>query len=120
MHVLISEERLHSTCTYVHTYIVVTFLQCMYVYVCVRIQIRIMFEVEDLRYATLATVSRCGMVWFSEDVLSMDIIFDHFLNRLRNTSIDADGDEDRMSRLGRPTVATAKIDDAAISPSMQV
>ena len=79
-----------------------------------------MFEVEDLRYATLATVSRCGMVWFSEDVLSMDIIFDHFLNRLRNTSIDADGDEDRMSRLGRPTVATAKIDDAAISPSMQV
>jgi len=24
-----------------------------------------MFEVETLKYATLATVSRCGMVWFS-------------------------------------------------------
>lgn len=28
--------------------------------------VRIMFEVQDLKYATLATVSRCGMVWFSE------------------------------------------------------
>ena len=28
-----------------------------------------MFEVQDLRYATLTTVSRCGMIWFSEDVL---------------------------------------------------
>lgn len=27
--------------------------------------VRIMFEVESLKYATLATVSRCGMVWFS-------------------------------------------------------
>jgi len=26
-------------------------------------------EVEHLRYATLATVSRCGMIWFSEDVV---------------------------------------------------
>lgn len=26
---------------------------------------RIMFEVENLKNATLATVSRCGMVWFS-------------------------------------------------------
>ncbi|MBN3298743.1 DYHC1 protein, partial [Amia calva] len=30
--------------------------------------VRIMFEVQDLKYATLATVSRCGMVWFSEDI----------------------------------------------------
>ena len=49
-----------------------------------------MFEVQDLGYATLATVSRCGMVWFSEDVLSLDIIFEQFITRLRNTSIDED------------------------------
>ncbi len=30
-----------------------------------------MFEVEDLKYATLATVSRCGMVWFSEEVVQV-------------------------------------------------
>jgi dynein heavy chain 1 len=32
------------------------------------------FEVESLKYATLATVSRCGMVWFSEDVLTVQNI----------------------------------------------
>lgn len=34
--------------------------------------VRILFEVENLNYATLATVSRAGMVWFSDQVL------DHF------------------------------------------
>jgi len=41
-----------------------------------------MFEVQDLRYATLATVSRCGMIWFSEHVLSLDMIFENYLRRL--------------------------------------
>ena len=31
--------------------------------------IRILFEVQDLNFATPATVSRCGMVWFSEQVV---------------------------------------------------
>lgn len=31
--------------------------------------VKILFEVESLKYATLATVSRCGMVWFSDDIL---------------------------------------------------
>lgn len=54
-----------------------------------------MFEVQDLRYATLATVSRCGMVWFSEDVLSLDMIFDNFTLRLKNIPID-EGEEVTM------------------------
>lgn len=33
--------------------------------------VRILFETHDLRFATLATVSRCGMLWFSEDVLNI-------------------------------------------------
>jgi dynein heavy chain 1 len=41
--------------------------------------VRILFEVEHLRYATLATVSRCGMVWFSEDIISLEMIYDHYL-----------------------------------------
>ena len=39
-----------------------------------------MFVAQDLNFATLATVSRCGMVWFSEDVLSLDMIFEHYIS----------------------------------------
>ena len=45
--------------------------------------VRIMFEVESLKYATLATVSRCGMVWFSEEVVSLDMMYFHYLERLK-------------------------------------
>ena len=58
-----------------------------------------MFEVQDLRYATLATVSRCGMVWFSEDVLSLDMISDNFLLCLRTTSIDDSDDHVYISKV---------------------
>lgn len=52
-----------------------------------------MFEVQDLKFATLATVSRCGMVWFSEDVLSTEMIFENYLARLRNLPLE-DSDDD--------------------------
>jgi len=52
-----------------------------------------MFEVQDLRYATLATVSRCGMVWFSEDVLSVDMMCENFMQRLRNVPVE-EGEEE--------------------------
>ncbi|KAJ1568194.1 Cytoplasmic dynein 1 heavy chain 1, partial [Cladochytrium tenue] len=55
--------------------------------------VRIMFEVENLRYATLATVSRCGMVWFSEDVLTYEMVFQNYFDTLRNVSLE-DGDEE--------------------------
>lgn len=61
------------------------------------LQVRIMFEVQDLRYATLATVSRCGMVWFSEDVLSNHMIFDNFLMTLRNVAME-ETEEDVKSK----------------------
>ena len=47
-----------------------------------------MFEVQNLKYATLATVSRYGMVWFSEELLMSEMICDNFLNSLHHTSID--------------------------------
>ena len=50
-------------------------------------KVRIIFEVSDLKYATLATVSRCGMIWFSEDVVNIDVLFDNYLAGLRNASI---------------------------------
>ncbi|KAF2083456.1 hypothetical protein K490DRAFT_51603 [Saccharata proteae CBS 121410] len=45
--------------------------------------VRIMFEVETLKYATLATVSRCGMVWFSDDTVSTDMMISNYLTGLR-------------------------------------
>lgn len=61
--------------------------------------VRIMFEVQDLKFATLATVSRCGMVWFSEDVLSTEMIFENYLSRLRNIPLE-DSDEDSFGAGG--------------------
>ncbi|XP_018494643.2 dynein heavy chain, cytoplasmic [Galendromus occidentalis] len=54
--------------------------------------VRIMFEVQDLKYATLATVSRCGMIWFSEDVLSTQMICQNYFNKLRAIPLEEDED----------------------------
>lgn len=55
--------------------------------------VRIMFEVEHLRYATLATVSRCGMIWFSEDVVEPPMIYRQYLDSLAAVPLDAEDDE---------------------------
>ncbi|XP_055707524.1 dynein heavy chain, cytoplasmic isoform X3 [Phlebotomus papatasi] len=74
--------------------------------------VRIMFEVQDLKFATLATVSRCGMVWFSEDVLSTEMIFDNYMMRLKNIPLE-DSDDDYFGSAGKE-----KKDDEA-SPALQ-
>ena len=55
--------------------------------------VRIMFEVEHLRYATLATVSRCGMIWFSDDIVEPAMIYRQYLDSLAAVPLDADDDE---------------------------
>uniref|UniRef100_G1PMK1 AAA+ ATPase domain-containing protein n=1 Tax=Myotis lucifugus TaxID=59463 RepID=G1PMK1_MYOLU len=79
------------------------------------LQVRIMFEVQDLKYATLATVSRCGMVWFSEDVLSTDMIFNNFLARLRSIPLDEGEDEAQRRRKGKEDEG-----EEAASPMLQI
>ena len=54
-----------------------------------------MFEVESLKYATLATVSRCGMVWFSEEVVSLEMVYFHYLQRLKQDDFDSVGVKDK-------------------------
>ncbi|XP_034530779.1 cytoplasmic dynein 1 heavy chain 1 [Notolabrus celidotus] len=76
--------------------------------------VRVMFEVQDLKYATLATVSRCGMVWFSEDVLSTDMIFNHFLARIRSIPLDEGEDEAQRMRKGTDD------EDETASPMLQI
>ena len=74
-----------------------------------------MFEVQDLKYATLATVSRCGMVWFSEDVLTSEMLFENYMMKLRNTPLE-DSDEDYKI----PGMGAAPKEEEVISPTMQV
>ena len=80
-----------------------------------------MFEVQDLRYATLATVSRCGMVWFSKDTLSMEVIFENFIARLRNIAIDeADEGLAALTPKGASGGAGPGGGKAVLSPTLQV
>ncbi|KAH6718072.1 cytoplasmic dynein-like protein 1 heavy chain 1 [Leptodontidium sp. MPI-SDFR-AT-0119] len=58
--------------------------------------VRIMFEVETLKYATLATVSRCGMVWFSEDTVTSTMMVSNYLDTLRTVAFE-DLDEDSVA-----------------------
>jgi len=44
--------------------------------------VRIMMEVDTLKYATMATVSRCGMVWFAAESLSVDVMLSQLLKKL--------------------------------------
>ncbi|KER29805.1 hypothetical protein T265_03604 [Opisthorchis viverrini] len=78
--------------------------------------VRIMFEVQDLRYATLATVSRCGMVWFSEDVIPPELAMEHFIRQLQNVPID-EGEEETVG-FGLPVVAPESSDQVQ-SPDFQ-
>ena len=55
--------------------------------------VRILFEVESLKYATLATVSRCGMVWFNEDNVTSDMVATNYIDKLRRNAFE-DVDED--------------------------
>ncbi|KAI1007775.1 Dynein heavy chain, cytoplasmic [Podosphaera aphanis] len=58
--------------------------------------VRIMFEVETLKYATLATVSRCGMVWFSEDTITPNMLVTNYLDSLGSMAFE-DLDEDTVT-----------------------
>ncbi|QIW99025.1 hypothetical protein AMS68_004543 [Peltaster fructicola] len=55
--------------------------------------VRIMFEVETLKYATLATVSRCGMVWFSDDTVEVNVMISRQIAQLRTATFEDLEDE---------------------------
>ena len=85
-----------------------------------------MFEVQDLKYATLATVSRCGMIWFSEEVMTVEMVYYNFLHRLRSVSVEPE--EEQVSggaaQSGVPAPSAGgggdSDQDKELSPSMQV
>ena len=49
--------------------------------------LRIILEVDSLEQATAATVSRCGMIWFSQDTMPSSMCLNHLFHTLRNEDI---------------------------------
>ena len=66
--------------------------------------VRIMMETDSLRHATLATVSRAGMVWFASDTLNLDMVLRQQLVALRKD----ESIESISSSYGNETSALAK------------
>ncbi|CBZ49657.1 hypothetical protein NCLIV_001450 [Neospora caninum Liverpool] len=60
--------------------------------------VRLLFEVDTLKHATLATVSRCGMVWFSDSVVEVSTLFRHHLSKIQMGSLEG---TQAMQKLGR-------------------
>ncbi|KAL3939676.1 MAG: hypothetical protein SGBAC_005637 [Bacillariaceae sp.] len=56
---------------------------------------RIILEVDSLDFATPATVSRCGMVWFSEDTVTAEMSLEHLLARLSKDDLTGDRGGDK-------------------------
>jgi dynein heavy chain 1 len=56
---------------------------------------RIILEVDSLNYATPATVSRCGMVWFSEDTVTSEMCLEHVMATLAEEDIVGDRGSDQ-------------------------
>ncbi|KAF2182427.1 dynein heavy chain [Zopfia rhizophila CBS 207.26] len=72
--------------------------------------VRIMFEVETLKYATLATVSRCGMVWFSDDTVEIDMMISNYIQNLKTVAFeDIEDDSVAPGQLSQKTLVVQGI-----------
>ncbi|KAF2733638.1 dynein heavy chain [Polyplosphaeria fusca] len=72
--------------------------------------VRIMFEVETLKYATLATVSRCGMVWFSDDTVEIDMMVTNYIQDLKSVPFeDIEDDSVAPGQMSQKTLSTQSL-----------
>lgn len=85
--------------------------------------VRIIFEVSDLKYATMATVSRCGMIWFAEEVVTNDMLTENYLNRLKTLRLDSDSQQSMEEILNLAQTNTVSMElstpmEASVTASM--
>ena len=59
--------------------------------------VRIIMEVDTLKHATLATVSRCGMIWFARDTVSDEVALLHHIKALGKKPLEAYISSDGLS-----------------------
>ena len=52
--------------------------------------VRIVFEVDNLKYTTPATISRCGIVWFDVSLISLDAHLHKLVHQLNTYKINND------------------------------
>jgi dynein heavy chain 1 len=77
--------------------------------------VRIIFEVQDLQFATLATVSRCGMVWFSQDTVTHSLLLSRYLSCLVSAVAFSSWDFSRKTNLDPSVAGTcAKVFEALL------
>ncbi|EEA07374.1 dynein heavy chain family protein [Cryptosporidium muris RN66] len=94
--------------------------------------VRIIFEVHTLATATLATVSRCGMIWFSEDIITDEMYFKSYLYKTIKTvlnnkilssppsALGISGVPGSISEVGYSSTATSAVNSLSLSNGDQV
>lgn len=68
--------------------------------------VRIILEVDSLEHTTPATVSRCGMVWFSSGTITTEMALQHFLSTLAAEELLGDNSLGRAADQEVPAAQT--------------